>query len=93
MGLTKIIIITIVFFIVILRLNYIGAVGRIEGRNQATGAFQDLGSVSEKEEAAYFEGTHKKLAFKQALIGAIIWSTIIFLILYFDVFELIKKVF
>jgi hypothetical protein len=43
----------------------------------------NLGSVSEKEEIAFFEGKHKKLALKQAMLGALIWSIIIFTLLYF----------
>jgi len=35
------------------------------------------------EMGAYFEGTHKKLAFKQALIGALAWSLILYGIMYF----------
>ena len=93
MSILKIIGISFIVFIILFRVNYVGAVGRIEGRNQGSGRFQDLGPISEKEDAAYMDGTHKKLAFRQALIGAFIWSIIIFLILYFDAFKLIKKVF
>ena len=67
---------------------YRGAVGRIERRNQLTGKHQDLGPVSEKEERALFEGTHKSLAFFQALIGAFIWSLIAY-----GIMHLVKYVF
>ena len=93
MSTLKIIGISIIVFIILFRVNYVGAVGRIERRNQGTGGFQDLGTLSEKEDAAYMDGTHKKLAFRQALIGALIWSTIIFLILYFKVLNVFKKLF
>ena len=76
--------ITIIIFLFLLWLNYNGAVGRIERRNQWTGLPDlNLGSVSEKEEIAFFEGKHKKLALKQAILGALIWSIIIFTLLYF----------
>ena len=58
--------------------NYIGAVGRIERRNQFSNSYQNLGPVSKKEELALLEGTHKKLALKQAFIGALLWSLIAF---------------
>jgi hypothetical protein len=63
-------------------MNYIGSVGRIERKNQATGQFQNLGPVSQKEEEAYMNGTHKKLAFKQAFIGALVWTLILYGIMY-----------
>jgi hypothetical protein len=78
-----IVLITIVLFIFLLMFNYRGAVGRIERKNQTTGEYQDLGPVSEKEDIAFMEGRHKKLAFYQALIGALIWSLIAFSIMYF----------
>ncbi len=93
MSLLKIIIITVIVFLFLLWFNYMGAVGRIERRNQATGTYRDFGPVTKKEEAAYFEGTHKKLAFRQAIIGSFIWSLIIFLFLYYELFELLKKIF
>ena len=79
----KIYIITSAIFLFILVLNYFGAVGRIEKRNQLTGFNENLGTKSQKEDEAFFEGTHKKIAFKQALIGSIIWSSIAFGLMYF----------
>lgn len=79
----KIYIITSAIFLFILVLNYFGAVGRIEKRNQFTGFNENLGPKSQKEDEAFFEGTHKKIAFKQALIGSIIWSSIAFGLMYF----------
>lgn len=79
----KIYIITSAIFLFLFVLNYFGAVGRIERRNQITGFNQNLGAASQKEDEAFFEGTHKKLAFKQALIGSIIWSSIAFGIMYY----------
>lgn len=70
--------ITILIFLFFLFINYRGAVGRIERKNQITGEYEELGQVSEKEEIAFLEGTHKKLAFVQALIGSLIWSLIAF---------------
>ena len=83
-----ILIITVGIFLFNLLFLYRGAVGRIERRNQATGEFQDLGPVSEKEEIAFLEGTHKRLAFFQALIGAFIWSLIAY-----GIMHLVKYVF
>ena len=79
----KIYISTSAIFLFLLVLNYFGAVGRIEKRNQLTGFNQKLGPTSQKEDEAFFEGTHKKLAFKQALIGSLIWSSIAFGLLYY----------
>ena len=78
-----IILITLVLFIFLLFFNYRGSLGRIERKNQTTGQYQDLGPVSEKEEIAFMEGTHKKLALKQAVIGALIWTLIVFGVLYY----------
>jgi hypothetical protein len=78
-----IIIITAFLFILQLILNYFGCLGRIERKNQITGEYQDLGPVSEKEEIAFFEGRHKKIAFYQAFAGAFIWSLIAFFVMYF----------
>ena len=78
-----IVLITVFLFLFFLMLNYRGAVGRIERKNQITGEYQDLGPVSEKEDIAFMEGRHKKLAFYQALIGSLIWSLIAFSIMYF----------
>ena len=72
------IIITGILFLFLLVTNYKGAVGRIERKNQLTGEYEDLGPVSEKEEIAFMEGRHKRLAFIQALIGSLIWSGIVF---------------
>ena len=83
-----ILVITILIFFLLLYINYGGSVGRIERKNKIMGEYQDLGPVSEKEEIALFEGTHKRLAFVQALIGSIIWSLIAFGIMY-----LIKYIF
>ena len=77
------VLISIIFFIFLLYINYKGSVGRIERKNQATGQFQNLGPVSQKEEEAYMNGTHKKLAFKQAFIGALVWTLILYGIMYF----------
>ena len=78
-----IVLITVFLFLFFLMLNYRGAVGRIERKNQITGEYQDLGPVSEKEDIAFMEGRHKKLAFYQALIESLIWSLIAFSIMYF----------
>ena len=77
------IIITAFLFTFLLRLNYIGALGRIERKNQITGVYEDLGPVSEKEEIAFIEGHHKKIAFYQAFAGAFIWSLIAFFVMYY----------
>ena len=61
-------------FLYFLQSNYKGAVGRIEGINQYTKRPQYLGPVREKEKIALFEGKHKVLAFKQALIASIIYA-------------------
>ena len=78
-----IILIALALFIFLLFFNYWGALGRIERRNQTTRQYQDLGPTSEKEDIAFMQGTHKKLAFKQAIIGALIWSLIVFAVLYY----------
>ena len=75
--------ISIIVFIFLLYINYMGSVGRIERKNQATGQFQNLGPVSQKEEEAYMNGTYKKLAFKQAFIGALVWALVLYGIMYF----------
>ena len=72
------IIITGILFLFLLVINYKGAVGRIERKNQLTGEYEDLGPVSEKEGIAFMEGHHKRLALIQALIGSLIWSGIVF---------------
>lgn len=79
----KIYIITSAIFLFLLLINYFGAVGRIEKRNKLTGFNENLGPTSQKEDESFFEGTHKKLAFKQALIGSLIWSSIAFGLMYF----------
>ena len=80
---TKILIITFCVFILLLYLNYIGAKGRIESKNQFTGMHENLGKVSEKEINSYMSGNHRKTAFFQAFIGSLIWSLIVFSVLYF----------
>lgn len=72
------IIITIIIFFGLLIINYKGAVGRIERKNQTTNEFQNLGPISEKEEIAFMEGRHKRLAFFQSFLGSIIWSIVIY---------------
>ena len=81
----RILLITVFLFFFLLIFLYRGAVGRIERKNQTTGEYQDLGPVSEKEDIAFMEGRHKKLAFFQALIGSLVWSFIAFGIMYFIV--------
>jgi hypothetical protein len=80
---SNIYIITSAIFMFILVINYFGAVGRIEKRNQLTGFKENLGPTSQKEDEAFLKGNHKKIAFKQALIGSIIWSLIAFGLMYF----------
>tara|TARA_B110000305_G_C19311198_1_gene574059 strand:- start:610 stop:867 length:258 start_codon:yes stop_codon:yes gene_type:complete len=77
------IIISVFIFFILLYLNFLGAVGRIERKNQVSGKFQDLGPVSDAEEIAFIEGTHKKLAIKQSIKGALIWSVLVFCFLIF----------
>ena len=67
-----ILIATAVIFFWNLFFLYKGAVGRIERKNQITGEYEDLGPVSHKEELAFLEGTHKRLAFFQAFLGALL---------------------
>ena len=71
-----ILIATAVIFFWNLFFLYKGAVGRIERKNQITGEYEDLGPVRHKEELAFLEGTHKRLAFFQAFLGALLWSLI-----------------
>tara|TARA_Y100000589_G_scaffold330420_1_gene379988 strand:+ start:114 stop:287 length:174 start_codon:yes stop_codon:yes gene_type:complete len=52
----------------------LGAIGRIEGKQS------NLGRVSKKEEEALFNGTHKRLALKQAVLGGLIYTTLIYFI-------------
>ena len=77
------IIISVFIFFILLYLNFLGAVGRIERKNQVSGKFQDLGPVRDAEEIAVMEGTHKKLAIKQSIKGALIWSVLVFCFLIF----------
>ncbi len=77
------IIITGFIFSFLLIFNYKGSVGRIERKNQVTGEYQDLGPVSEKEDIAFMEGRHKKVAFYQAFLAALIWGLIVFFISYY----------
>ena len=85
----RIVIITVFLFVFLLMFIYRGAVGRIERKNQTTGEYQDLGPVSEKEDIAFMEGRHKKLAFYQALIGSLVWSFVAFSIMYFIAYGLV----
>ena len=63
-----------VFFICLLYFNYYGAIGRIEKKQP------NLGPVSRKEEEAFLNGTHKKLALWQAIIGSLIYTIILYLL-------------
>jgi len=70
-------------FIFLLWFNYIGAKGRIEGINQLNNKEQDLGYVSEKDFESLMEGTYKRRAFIQAIIGSAIWTALLYTLLYF----------
>ena len=59
----------------LVRFNYFGALGRIERRKS------NLGPVSAKEEEAFSNGTHNKLALRQSIIGAFIYTFLVYLIL------------
>ena len=63
-----------VLLLFLVRFNYFGALGRIERRKS------NLGPVSAKEEA-FSKGTHKKLALRQSIIGAFIYTFLVYLIL------------
>ena len=66
-----------IVFLYFLQSDYKGTVGRIEGINQYTKRPQYLGPVREKEKIALFEGRHKALAFKQALIASLIYACLL----------------
>ena len=73
----------IILFLFLTWFNYIGAKGRIERRNQMIDKKEtNLGPVSIKEDEALSNGTHKKLAFIQAIIGSLIYTAIIYLLVY-----------
>ncbi len=65
----------IFLFLFFVLLKYYGAIGRIEKRQP------NLGPVSKKEELALLDGTYKKLAIKQAVLGSLIYTLIIYLII------------
>ena len=67
----------LILFIFLTFFNYYGAVGRIEKR------ISNLGPVSLKEKKALKDGSHKKLALRQAIIAALIYTLILFLIIRF----------
>lgn len=74
----------LILFLFLTWFNYIGAKGRIERSNQIIDKEEvNLGPVNIKEEEALFNGTHKRLAFRQAIIGAFIYTSIIYLLFYF----------
>ena len=64
----------IVLFLFLTWFKYFGAIGRIERRQS------NLGPVSIKEEEVLLNGTHKKLALWQAIIGALIYTLILYLL-------------
>ncbi len=64
----------IILFLFLTGFKYFGAIGRIERRQS------NLGPVSIKEEEALLNGTHKKLALWQAIIGALIYTLILYLL-------------
>lgn len=64
-----------VFFICLTCFNYYGAIGRIEKKQP------NLGPVSMKEEQAFLNGTHKKLALWQAILGGLIYTIILYLLI------------
>ena len=64
----------IVLFLFLTCFKYFGEIGRIERRQS------NLGPVSIKEEEAFLNGTHKKLALWQAIIGALIYTLILYLL-------------
>jgi hypothetical protein len=73
----------IILFLFLTWFNYIGAKGRIESRNQIIDKEEgNLGPVSIKEAEALSNGTHKRLAFRQAIIGSLIYTSIIYLLFY-----------
>lgn len=73
----------LILFIFLTWFNYIGAKGRIESRNQILDKKEvGLGPVSIKEAESLSNGTHKKLAFRQAIIGSLIYTSLIYLLFY-----------
>jgi len=62
---------------------YVGAVGRMEGKNQFDGREEFLGKSSPEERYALMSGNHKRMARKQALFGASVFTVILFVILLF----------
>jgi hypothetical protein len=73
----------LILFLFLTWFNYIGAKGRIERRNQIMDKEEvNLGPVNIKEEEALSNGTHKRLAFRQAIIGSLIYTSIIYLLFY-----------
>jgi len=73
----------LILFLFLTWFNYIGAKGRMESRNQIIDKEEtNLGPVSIKEEEALSNGTHKRLAFRQAIIGSLIYTSIIYLLFY-----------
>lgn len=73
----------LILFLFLTWFNYIGAKGRMESRNQIIDKEEtNLGPVSIKEAEALSNGTHKRLAFRQAIIGSLIYTSIIYLLFY-----------
>ena len=76
------IVITALLFLFLLFFNYMGAVGRMTSTNQINGMPElGLGRVSEREKKAVQKGTHKRLAFIQSLIAALIYSGVLYFVL------------
>ena len=76
------IVITALLFLFLLFFNYMGAVGRMTSTNQINGMPElNLGRVSEREKKAVQKGTHKRLAFIQSLIAALIYSGVLYFVL------------
>lgn len=76
------ILITLGAFVFLVWFNYMGAKGRIEGKNQYTGERQDLGARSPEDHLSLINGTYKMRAFKQALFGSAVLSGILYFILW-----------
>ena len=76
------IVVTALLFFFLLIFNYMGAVGRMTSTNQINGMPEfNLGRVSERERKAVEKGTHRRLAFIQSLIAALIYSGVLYFIL------------
>jgi hypothetical protein len=75
------ILITLGVFLFLVWFSYIGAKGRIEGKNQYTGEKQDLGPLSADDYLALKNGTYKRRAFIQALFSSSVLSIIFYLLL------------